>query len=387
MSSCIRLNAMSLRYLFVISLPLIINACASMHQTPSSTLVPEPVAKHTETSEIRTARTLQIAAVGDIMLGTDFPDDRLPPEDGKQMLSAIANLLNTADITFGNLEGVLLDDGEPVKRCHNPSLCYLFRTPSHYVKHLQQAGFDVMSLANNHARDFGEQGRSSSMQLLAEASIQHSGREGDIASWEVQGLNIALIAYAPFGGSNDMLDLNAVAHQVRQLKQSHDLVLVSFHGGAEGSKALHVPFEQELYYGENRGDVVAFAHHAIDAGADLILGHGPHVPRAIELYKQRLVAYSLGNFSTYRGFNIRDDNGLAPILLVEMAKNGQFVRGQIVSAIQERPMGTQLDPEHRAARLIQSLTQIDFPDTPLDIDDDGHISLRTSPAHAVSTPP
>lgn len=378
---------MPLRRLLVIFFVLILNACTSTHKIPSSTSASGPVTKGAEVVEIEASLTLQIAAVGDIMLGTNFPDDRLPSEDGKQMLLAAGTVLNSADITFGNLEGVLLDGGAPVKRCHNPSLCYLFRTPSHYVEYLKQAGFDVMSLANNHARDFGEQGRSSSMQLLAEAGIQHSGREGDIASWDVRGQKIALIAYAPYGGSNYMLDLDAVAHQIQNLKQSHDLVLVSFHGGAEGSKALHVPFEQELYYGEDRGDVVEFAHRAIDAGADLVLGHGPHVPRAIELYKQRLVAYSLGNFSTARGFNIRDDNGLAPILLIEMAKNGQFVRGQIVSAIQRRPMGTLLDPEHQAARLIQSLTQVDFPDTPLRVDSQGHISLITSPVHAINTPP
>src|SRR5512143_109159 len=107
------------------------------------------------------------------------------------MLKDVAALLRSDDITMGNLEGALLDGGQPFKQCQNNGRCFVFRSPSRYVRHLVEAGFDVMSLANNHARDFGEAGRSSSMALLDAAGIRHSGREGDVASWSVSGRRVA----------------------------------------------------------------------------------------------------------------------------------------------------------------------------------------------------
>ena len=328
---------------------------------------------------------LTVAAVGDIMLGTDFPQDRLPPPDIK-LLEPVSYSLQQADIAFGNLEGVLLDGGEPVKRCSNPANCYLFRTPTRFVQQLKQAGFDAMTLANNHARDFGEEGRGNSMAVLAGAGILHSGREGDIASWEVKGKKVALIAFAPFAGANSMLAPALVQERIGQLDRSHDIVLVSFHGGAEGADVARLPFATEYYHGEDRGNVVEFAHLAVQAGADLVVGHGPHVPRALELYHDRLIAYSLGNFATYWGIKVSGDNGLAPILTVELGPDGRFQGGAIVSARQVRPAGPVPDDEHTAALQIRALTQADFPMTTLTIDGRGKISVAT-PSVLSGSPP
>ena len=323
---------------------------------------------------------IKLAAVGDIMLGTDYPRDLLPPDNGAQLLAAMTPVLQQADIAFGNLEGTLLDGGEPVKQCQNPERCYLFRSPSRYAINLQQAGFDVISLANNHARDFGEEGRNASMQALQQLGIHHSGRVGDIASWMVKGRRVALIAFAPFKNSHDMLDLHAAQRLVASLKADHDLLLVSIHGGAEGPDALHVPFANEMYYGEDRGDVVAFAHAVIDAGADVVLGHGPHVPRALELYKEHLIAYSLGNFCTYYGISVSGLKGLAPVLEITITDKGVFVEGQIISARQQRPLGPLPDAAHEAARLIKNLTETDFPETQLSITDTGIITRQWQPS-------
>lgn len=322
-----------------------------------------------------TETDLHVMAVGDIMPGTDYPKNLLPPNNGRDLLAGVTEVLLGADVLFGNFEGTLLSGGKAEKRCRNPSRCYVFRTPPSYVENLVAAGFDVMSLANNHARDFGEQGRSTTMQILAAAGIQHSGRIGDVARWRVRGLQIALIAFAPFAGSNNPLGLEEAALTVKKLKAENDLVLVSMHMGAEGVKAIRIPFAQEWFYGENRGDVVRFSHAMVDAGADLVLGHGPHVPRAIELYKQRLIAYSLGNFCTYLGFNVRGKNGLAPILSVKLRPNGEFSSGEIISAVQIEPGRPVLDPKHQAARLINKLTLADFPHTPLEISPKGQIKI------------
>ncbi len=303
---------------------------------------------------------IRVAAVGDIMLGTDYPENHLPDDDGESFLSGVAAILGAADLTFGNLEGVLMDGGEPRKQCQTPELCYLFRTPTRYTTHLLRAGFDVISLANNHTRDFGEEGRSATVAALDRAGIRHSGREGDVASWTVRGLPTAVIAFAPTVGSHSLLEIEAAAIRVRELSDTHAITIVSFHGGAEGLDATHVPFEEEFFYGEARGDVVRFSHAVIDAGADLVIGHGPHVPRALELYGDRLIAYSLGNFATYYGISVAGIRGLAPILIAELGSDGRFLGGQIVSAHQIRPGGPTLDPERKAFKLIRALTEEDF---------------------------
>ena len=140
---------------------------------------------------------ITIAAVGDMMIGTDYPKNILPDDDGVGFLKDVTPILSAADVTFGNLEGVLMDGGEPVKVCKVPENCFLFRTPTRYAQYYRDAGFDVLSLANNHARDFGEEGRESSMRTLDKVGILHSGRQGDVASWTVNGRRFAMIAFAP----------------------------------------------------------------------------------------------------------------------------------------------------------------------------------------------
>ena len=308
-----------------------------------------------------------------MMLGTDYPENHLPDDDGVGFLAAVTPVLSSADITFGNLEGVLVDGGEPGKKCSNPKACYLFRSPSRYVEHFKNAGFDVMSLANNHARDFGEEGRLASMQTLADAGLFHSGLEGDFASMRVNDLKVAVLAYAVTRNSNMLLDYELARKTVEEQAKIHDIVIVSFHGGAEGRDVTHLPFAEEEYFGEPRGDVVKFSRMAIDAGADLVIGHGPHVVRAMENYNGRLIAYSLGNFATYYGISVEGIKGVAPILVVTLNGDGEFVEGQIHSTVQLRPDGPSIDPRNRALNLLRELTQEDFDRPGIQFGADGKI--------------
>ena len=309
-----------------------------------------------ETAAIR----LKIAAVGDMMLGTNYPENHLPDDDGVGFLAAVTPLLSAADIAFGNLEGVLVDGGAPGKRCSNPAACYRFRSPSRYVDHFVTAGFDVMSVANNHARDFGEDGRLATMQTLADAGIHHSGLEGDFASFESKGLRVALVAFAVTKNSNLLLNYEQSAATIAECADTHDIVIVSFHGGAEGRDVTHLPFGEEEYFGEPRGDVVKFSRMMVDAGADLVLGHGPHVVRAMERYKDRLIAYSLGNFATYYGISVEGIKGIAPILVATVDETGKFIEGQLHSTVQIRPDGPSLDESQKALNLIRGLSIQDF---------------------------
>jgi poly-gamma-glutamate capsule biosynthesis protein CapA/YwtB (metallophosphatase superfamily) len=373
-----------------------LTACTStptQEDPPPAKPVAEPIYQHAtiRKNDFR----ISIAAVGDMMIGTDYPEDHLPDDDGVSFLNAVAPILLSADIAFGNLESVLADGGEPGKTCRNLAACYLFRSPTRYANHYRDAGFDVLSLANNHARDFGEDGRTATMQALDAAGIYHSGREGEFASFKINEMTVAVLAYAVTIDSNMMLDYELaeqtvaayavtidsnmmldyeLAEQtVAAFAESHDIVIVSFHGGAEGVAMMHVPFAEEEYFGEPRGDVALFARCMVDAGADLVVGHGPHVLRGIELYKDRLIAYSLGNFATYYGISVEGIKGIAAILLTTLDGNGRFIEGEIVSTVQIRPDGPSIDDEQRALNLIRGLSIEDFGDPGLTFLPDGRL--------------
>ncbi len=365
-----------------IALTMMLGACA---QTPEVVIVDEPVeAPPSLPAEPEPPPSpppppeppkpnITIASVGDMMIGTDFPENHLPDDDGIGFFSAVQPHLSAADLAVGNLEGVLVDGGEPAKKCKNPKACYLFRSPTRYAEHYRAAGFDVLSLANNHARDFGEEGRTSTMLALDDAGIYHSGRDGEFASFETKGLKVAFLAFAVTKNSNMLLDYELSEQRVREHAETHDIVIVSFHGGAEGESAINIPFAEETYYGEPRGDVVLFARLMVDAGADLVIGHGPHVVRAMELYEDRLIAYSLGNFATYYGISVAGIKGVAPILVTRLDPDGRFLGGEIISTRQLRPAGPTLDPTRRALRLVRDLTAEDFGDAGLKFSDNGDV--------------
>ena len=341
---------------------------------PSGPIAAETAPTETAPTESPQPLLISIAAVGDMMIGTDYPRHHLPDDDGVSFFSHVTPILSAADIAIGNLEGTLVDGGEPASQCKNMNACYLFRSPTRYAQHYRDAGFDVLSLANNHARDFGEDGRTSTMQALDAVGIRHSGRTGEFASFEIKGLSIAVLAYAVTQQSNLLHDYALAERTVTVFAAAHDIVIVTFHGGAEGASMMHVPFAEEEYFGEPRGDVARFSRSMVDAGADLVLGHGPHVVRGMERYKDRLIAYSLGNFATYYGISVSGAKGIAPILMATLDEEGRFVEGEIVSTIQLRPDGPSVDEEQRALNLIRGLSIEDFGNPGLSFHPDGRIS-------------
>lgn len=373
----------------------IIAACSTTPPTtpsaPAKESIPAPpeppAAASAPEKPARPDITLSIAAVGDMMLGTDYPENRLPDDDGRRFLADVAPVLRAADIALGNLEGVLSDGAEPRKRCTNLSACYLFRSPTRYAAHFRDAGFDALSLANNHARDFGEEGRSDTMLALSDYGIAHSGRVGDFATLQHQGLSVSFVAFAVTQNSNLVHDYPLAKRIVRAHAQQHDLVIVSFHAGAEGQGVTRIPFAEEEYFGEPRGDVVRFGRGMVDAGADLVFGHGPHVVRAMERYKDRLIAYSLGNFATYYGISVADIKGIAPILVATIDSYGRFQSGKIHSTVQIRPGGPRTDPEQRALKLIEELSTADFGRSGLRFLPDGRIVKDERPRVRQSRPP
>lgn len=324
---------------------------------------------------VRVKDTISVIGVGDIMMGTNFPEDRLPPDDGDFLLRDVAAVLQDANLTFGNLEGTLLNDGGTPKKCKDPKVCYAFRTPIHYAKNLLDAGIDLVSLANNHAGDMGDEGRESTMNTLIAYGILHAGQVSmKTAIFQKDSIRYGLAAFAPNSNCVPINDLDGARAIVRELDSLVDIVIVSFHGGAEGPKFQHVPRAHEIFYGEDRGDVYEFSHTLIDEGADILFGHGPHVTRGVEVYKKRFIAYSLGNFCTYKGINVSGINGLAPIMKVFTNSSGEFISGEIIPTRQSFETGVQIDPSKSVIKIIQELSKKDFPESRIQIDDNGIIT-------------
>ncbi|GAB3332666.1 hypothetical protein GCM10027429_12290 [Marivirga atlantica] len=319
--------------------------------------------------------TITLIGVGDIMIGTNFPNEGyLPPDSGKYMLAEVAATLRDADLTFGNQEGVILNEGGKQKYCSNPDVCYIFRSPEYLAQHYVEAGIDFMSLANNHAGDFGDEGRKNTMRTLDSLGIHHAGQLAQpFTIFEKDRVTYGFAAFSPNTGTQSINDLEAAVDIVKHLDSLSDIIIISFHGGAEGSKYEHLTREREFFYGENRGNVYEFSHALIDAGADVIFGHGPHVARAVEVYKNRFIAYSLGNFATYGRFNLRGVKGLAPIAKINIDNKGKFISGKIISAKQKGAGIPVIDGSHAAALRIKELTESDFPESNISIDLEGNI--------------
>jgi poly-gamma-glutamate capsule biosynthesis protein CapA/YwtB (metallophosphatase superfamily) len=332
----------------------------------------KPAPRHAPPKSAR----VRLRAVGDVMLGSSFPEGLLPPDDGAASLATVAPLLRDADLTFINLEGPLCDNGE-TKKCRKGGNCYAFRVPTRYGDYLKDAGVDLASTANNHSGDFGELCRRESEATLDKLGIAWSGPAGTVATVERNGLRIAMVGFHTSANCNYVNDTASAAAFVRSVKQSHDLVVVSFHGGAEGAKALNIPQGAELFFGENRGNLRLFTHAVIDAGADLVLGHGPHVVRAMEFYKDHLIVYSMGNFATYGSFNLKGPQGLGMVVDVEMDSQGRFRSGRILPTRQEGRGIPQPDPSGEVIPLVRRLSGEDFPETGAQIGTDGTISPRT----------
>ena len=324
---------------------------------------------------------VEIAATGDIaVLGE-------PPGGGAALVASVDGLLE-GDVVVGNLEGTLATGG--VSKCgedeaaaDEPQTCFAFRAPPELAGHLRTAGFTVMNLANNHSSDFGPGGLEETLAALDAAGLLATGTPERIATQTVAGgadgqpVKVAVLGFAPYPETNSLLDIPGAQALVERADAQADLVVVTFHGGAEGPDALHVQPGEETYLGERRGDAVAFSHAVVDAGADLVLGHGPHVVRGMEFHQGRLLAYSLGNFATYKGLNVDGVRGLSAVLQVTLAGDGGFVAGRLRPVF--IPASGAPQPGGAAVEHVRVLSRQDFGDSAPRIDGAGRIRPPAAP--------
>jgi len=226
-------------------------------------------------------------------------------------LQRVAPVIRSADIAFANLETPLSDRAR-----HNGA----FRTPTVFADGLRWAGFDVVSTANNHALDAEGEGLADTKEALWRAGVGAVGTGMNLEDArrpfivERNGIRVGFLGYAQFvnGGSSNFaqpdrpgvapLDPFLIEEDIRHLRDQVDYVVLSFHWAIENSQETH-PMARE------------FAHRMVDAGADIILGHHPHVPRGVETYKGKVIFYSFGNLIFGHAHDYWMDNYLARLTL------------------------------------------------------------------------
>lgn len=380
-------------------------ACASQPSPPAAPVTPRdsivatrdslPPQVATDTapipqpSPIRAALPVRLTFTGDINLGTSTLPDGIPPDSGRGLLGQVDSLLR-GNLVIGNFEGVLADTGISTKcdlpptrrrRATSPPArranCYAFMTPTRLAPRLAEAGFTHLNLANNHAQDLGVAGRISTESTLRSLGLKAYGPLGETSIDTVRTGDsltiVGVVGFTTYPFANNLLDMAASIELVDSIRQEVDFVVVTFHGGAEGTGAQNVPMGPEYLGQEPRGDLRQWARAVMDAGASIVVGHGPHVLRGIEFYQGKPIIYSLGNFLTYRGFNLEGPLGITGVLQVELNGNGAYRRGRFYPMVQVPRQGPRPDARGTALDIMRRLSLEDFGSQAARITNDGEI--------------
>ncbi len=344
----------------------------SSKATPSSTTAKAPA-----TTTTAATNNVTMAFVGDTMMGNT---PNLPP-NAASYFSGVASALN-APTVFMNLEGTITDSASSGKCGASTGNCYAFRNPTSYAQLYRNAGFTVMNSANNHSHDFGS--TSDTTSALEAAGIAQTGLPGQIAYVTQGKTKIAVIGFAPYSNANNLLDLTNAANLIHQAKSQAQVVVVYMHVGAEGATATHVTGNEEVYVGEDRGNAKAFAHAAIDDGANLVVASGPHVLRGMEWYKGVLINYSLANFAGYNNFSTSYPMSLTGVLSVTLTSAGTFVTGHFTPVV----MSGAGQPSIGGGSIgfVNDLSKADFGFSGVYIQPDGAINAPTPPTTTTTKP-
>ncbi|MGJ5632785.1 CapA family protein [Nostoc sp. CALU 1950] len=319
--------------------------------------------------------TITIKAVGDIIPGTNFPNHRLPRFRDQLLPKSVRTHLQGSDILFGNFESSLTNHPYTAKDISRGQV-FAFRSPPAYAKLFAEAGFNVFNMSNNHAMDFGHVGFKDTKKNLEAVGIATLGHKNQILYLEANNIPVAMVGFSPYEMYNSIHNLGAAQALIAEAKNKANIVVVSMHAGSEGTGALHVKNQTEFFYGENRGNSIKFARNMIDAGADLVLGHGPHVPRAMEIYKGKIIAYSLGNFLGYRTLSTNAQTGDSMILEVKLNPAGDLVSSKIIPVRMDRQGIPQIDQSFRTVKLMRYLNNQAFPKNPVKINKKGEVVVQ-----------
>jgi hypothetical protein len=304
------------------------------------------------------SETITLSGVGDVIMGS--ANLGLPPNNGAGFFDPVKEAL-ASDLVMGNLETPLSEPTGYVK-CGDPASggCFQFSLPPSYANHLRAGGFQLLSIANNHTNDMGPQGLQSTKDALTAAGLQYTGGVDQITYVTVKGVKVAVLGFSVYSWGANLNNIPRAVELVRTAEQEADLVVIQMQGGAEGSDKTRVRPGHEFFLGEDRGDLIAFSHAVVDAGADVIFGHGPHIMRGMEFYKGRLIAYSLGNFCGYRALGSAGYLGVGGVLKVTLNKDGSWAGGTLVATEMVNGGMVAVDSDKRALPFVDGLSKADF---------------------------
>ncbi len=311
-------------------------------------------------SAVLSSTVITVGWVGDTTPGSMYG---MPPDGGRALFGSLPSLLRKPDLMMANLEGTYSTAGP--SKCSGASAanCYAFQAPPSYAQALAWSGIGLVNIANNHSMDYLARGFAQTRAALKKVGVAYAGPPGRVTIVRVRGLRVAVMGFSPYPWSAPLNDIPAAARLVRRAAAQANIVIVLMHAGAEGANETHTPHGSESAYGEDRGDVRAFSHAMIDAGADLVLGSGPHVIRGIERYKRHLIAYSLGNFAGWHNFGLGGNLSLSGLLTVKIDGTGRIRGGRWLSLYVGQPGVPGVDHSNTSAHLVSSLSASDFAHT------------------------
>lgn len=337
-------------------------------RTPTVFLGEAPTAAHKLTAQV------DLAAVGDIMLGS-WIVDKVAAEGVDTPFDSTRHWIESADLAVGNLEAPLADQGERFMEKQ-----YTFKVPTHMVKGIVNAGFDVLTLANNHIMDYGCGALKQTLAALDEAGLRHCGAGLNLTEAcaptiiEANGLRLAFVGltttypdqfWATSTRCGTCRPTDEVMEQIlAKCKAEADLTIINIHWGTEKNKTPNP-------------DQIERAHRLIDLGADLVLGHHPHVLQGVEVYKGRLIAYSLGNYI----FGSYSENAHTSMIMRITLDIDGMVKARLVpihvfnAVVQFQPKELRGEGKAQVIRELQTLSAALNRGTNI-IDDQGNILAR-----------
>ena len=376
-----------------IALPLALSAlaaCATHAQRPARAAAPDsarPAAPDARAARGDSAtpaapaagrKPVRLCAGGDVTLATNLDTSWAPffarkyrlrapaLPNPNELLSPLRPLVRDADVLLLNVEGAIGRGRAPSKCGPHSTACFALRMPSTAARALRRLGAParvVGNLANNHARDAGPAGFDSTRAWLRRSGVHVTGADTlATAVATAAGDTIAFLGFST-SAEPDARDLDAVRRHVARAAERYERVVVTAHIGAEGVRAQRTRDTVERFYGTDRGNPVAFARAAVDAGADVVVGHGPHVLRAAEWRGDALVLYSLGNLVTYGPFAFAEPIARSAVACMTLDETGRVLEAELRPTRQRRPGRVAADRTRRAAALVDSLSRLDFPET------------------------
>lgn len=299
-------------------------------------------------SKTQKAKDFSIGWVGDMVPSSDQTWNY-------QAFGFVKNETQKPDLMIGNFEATFAKEDRASKCLYLGENCHSFRSDESFAYAMKDAGFDFISLVNNHSYDYGDEGLSDTEAMLEKFGIPFVSQTKPSTSIVVNNKRVGILGVSFTPPQITINNYEFISSEISKLKKQNDIVILIFHGGAEGSDKISVPGDFEYLGDENRGNVEKTAKIAIDSGADIVLGSGPHVLRKIEYYKGKPIIYSAGNFvGGNQRLQTKGTLGISAIFDIRVLENSFEVNP--ISVILSKEGVPKIDTLEQAKQMIEKIS-------------------------------